>query len=451
MKVQIHSAPWVIPVTRPVIENGAVAVFERCVVDVGYLKDMMLKYPGHRLIHHPDAILMPSLVNAHCHLELSPLKWRLAPTGSIIAWVESLAKARASIGPEEWMPAIKDALDELVRGGALIVGDVGNTGLVPSVMMEWNSSTAYRQARDTMGWPLEGIHFVEIIAPEAPSSHDSLQAPPALSHQLEACPASSKRTGTWYDPALPIDIDESLLEAQYPMPVTVSAHGVHTVHAVLLKTIKARTRLKGLPFTLHVAESPEEIQYLKDGVGPMFDLLKQHGRDPARLKFPSKGPVAFLDDLGLLDEMTLLVHCVQLEEDELDIIESRGASICLCPRSNTFLGVGAPPVDQILNRRINCAIGTDSLASNDRLDIFSEMAVISTLSPNTPPSRIIEMATIEGARALGLANRFGSLEPHKTALFLGIRPPQLPKDPQVLEETIVGTGSRDGFEISVIR
>ena len=235
------------------------------------------------------------------------------------------------------------------------------------------------------------------------------------------------------------------------MPVTVSAHGVHTVHAVLLKTIKARTRLKGLPFTLHVAESPEEIQYLKDGAGPMFDLLKQHGRDPARLKFPSKGPVAFLDDLGLLDEMTLLVHCVQLEEDELDIIESRGASICLCPRSNTFLGVGAPPVDQILSRRINCAIGTDSLASNDRLDIFSEMAVISTLSPNTPPSRIIEMATIEGARALGLAHRFGSLAPHKTALFLAIRPPQLPKDPQALEETIVGTGSRDGFEISVIR
>lgn len=414
VKVVIHSAPWVLPISRPPIREGAIALFEGRIVGVGHGQDLRLKFPGHEFRFHPDSILVPSFVNAHCHLELSPLKWRLTPTASLTSWVKELVKARSTIGAEEWVPAIKEAINELVEGGTLVVGDVGNTGLVPSIMME--------EADD---WPLSGIHFLEIIQPEMPSDGD-----PELTIMNEEAP---------------------LIERAFPMEITLSPHGVHTVHASILSAIKKRAQERGLPFTLHVAESPEEMEFLIRGEGPMLELLQHHGRDTSRLSIPNKGPVHFLEELDLLDQKSLLVHCVQLSDDELDIIKKKGANICLCPRSNTFLGVGEPPLQEMVSRGINCAIGTDSLASNDKLDIFSEMTALKRIAPDVPSGTILKMATLGGAKALGLESRFGSLEVGRCSPVVALQLPHNPHSAKDVEEAIVTSGTRHAFQIEIIR
>ena len=414
IKVTIHSAPWVLPISRPPIREGAVAVFEGRIVGVGPSKDLRLKFPGHVFHYHPNSILLPSFVNAHCHLELSPLKWRLTPTGSLTSWVKELVKARETVGPEEWVPAVKEAVNELVEGGALVVGDVGNTGLIPSIMMDEGEL-----------WPLSGIHFIEIIQPEMPSDDD-----PKFKLIKE---------------------EEPLFERPSPMAITVSAHAVHTVHASILTLIKETVKEDGLPFTLHVAESPEEMEFLIKGNGPMLELLLHRGRDISKLSIPNKGPVEFLDELGLLDQKSLLVHCVQLGSNELDIVKERGASICLCPRSNTFLGVGDAPLKKMVDLGINCAIGTDSLASNDKLDLFAEMTALKRIAPAIPSKTILKMATLWGARALGLEGHFGSLEARRSTPFLALEMPHLPQSAEDLEEAIVTSGTRHAFKIEIIR
>ncbi|OCC15753.1 Adenosine deaminase, alternative form [Dissulfuribacter thermophilus] len=414
--VVLHSAPWIIPISQKPIRDGAVAIFEGKIIDVGPAKDLRIRFPGHKEVPHPEAVLMPALVNAHCHLELSPLKWRLTPSGSFSAWINALIKARENISPEEWIPAIEKAIDELVSGGAIIIGDVGNTGLVPSMMHEAQNN-----------WPVRGIHFLEIIQPEEATGEQNPQF--NIDFHKEA---------------------ESIFAVNCPMPVTLSAHAVHTVEEKTLMEIKHRNNLSGLPFTLHVAESPEEMEYLQNGSGPMIDLLKSRGRDLKRLRIPGKGPISYLHELGLLDKNSLLVHCVHVTDGDLDVIQATGANVCLCPRSNTFLGVGTPPASKMFEKGINCALGTDSLASNDKLDLFAEMTALSRLAPNCPPSQIIRTATLGGAMALGLESQFGSIESGKNSPILALSGSNIPSSPQEVEESIIWGGSKEAFEIEVL-
>jgi len=407
--VTLHTARWVLPIKGKPIENGAVAVFEGFIADIGPSSRLRMRFPGYREVAHENAILMPALVNAHCHLELSPLRWRLTPTPSFTLWVDSLVKARENVAPAEWVPAIEGAVNELITGGVYLLGDVGSSGLVPSMMMD-----------SPFEWPLEGIHFLEIIQPE-----EDMDPGPILS-------------------------DELFPQEGLPMNLAFSAHAVYTVTGSILREIKRKNRRENRPFSIHVAESPEEMEYLLSGGGPMLRLFEGRGRTLSRLSFPKKDPVEYLLELGLLDEKTLLVHCVQCTPKDLAIIKKMGASVCLCPRSNTFLGVGSPPVAKIFELGINCAIGTDSLASNDRLDLFSEMAAISRLAPELHPRRILEAATLGGARALGFEYQYGTLEPGKRAIFLSLAPKfPIQKEGQV-EEGLVGAGSRDAFEIDLV-
>jgi cytosine/adenosine deaminase-related metal-dependent hydrolase len=145
-----------------------------------------------------------------------------------------------------------------------------------------------------------------------------------------------------------------------------------------------------------------------------------------------------LDDSGFLDARVLAVHGVQMTREDLERLAARGTTLVACPRSNAFTGAGAPPISRFYEAGVAVAVGTDSLASTPDLNMFSELAAMRRLAPDVPASRLIESATITGARALGFDAEFGTLEPGKRARILGVRVPDAVSD--VEEYLLSGIG-----------
>ena len=146
---------------------------------------------------------------------------------------------------------------------------------------------------------------------------------------------------------------------------------------------------------------------------------------------PEATPVAYLARLGLLSERSLAVHCVQLDRQDHSWLQSRGVTVVACPRSNKRLGVGTAPIPELLREGIAVALGTDSLASAPDLDLFAEMAALRKDHPALAPAAVVRMATFNGARALGLADRLGSIEPGKLARLVVV-PLTAPDDDPLL-------------------
>jgi cytosine/adenosine deaminase-related metal-dependent hydrolase len=177
----------------------------------------------------------------------------------------------------------------------------------------------------------------------------------------------------------------------------------------LLLRLKNATRLAGLPFSLHLAESTEEMEFMATGKGAWLDFLKERGMDPAIIKPTRSSPVVYADRLGILDEKTLAVHLVFADKKDILLLRERNVSVCLCPRSNEILHHRLPDVEAMAGAGLKLCLGTDSLASNNSLSLFDEMRFLGRAFPGISPGQILYMATIGGATALGYENRFGRL------------------------------------------
>ncbi len=187
--------------------------------------------------------------------------------------------------------------------------------------------------------------------------------------------------------------------------------------------------------SVHVGESPEEIEFLRDGTGPWRDLLGRMGVWTEAWSPPGCGPVAYLDRLGLVSSRLLAVHGTQLEAAELARLAAAGATVVTCPRSNRWTGAGTPPVEAFYASGVRVAVGTDSLASVEDLNVFAELAALRRLVPHVPASRLLDSATRSGAAALGFANDYGTIEPGKQASLIGVTVPASRED---VEEYLVG-------------
>jgi cytosine/adenosine deaminase-related metal-dependent hydrolase len=172
-----------------------------------------------------------------------------------------------------------------------------------------------------------------------------------------------------------------------------------------------------------VAEHCEEIEFLRTGKGFCRELLESLGRWEPRWTPPGKTPVEYLDGLGALDSRTLLVHAVHMSESDWALAAKKGCTTIFCPRSNRNLGSGSPRIDRALSFGIVCALGTDSLASNTDLNLFAEAAFTLDNHPSINPKKVIEMITVNPARALGRKGCLGSIEPGAKAHMLAVTIP----------------------------
>ncbi len=381
--MEILSAEWVVPVAMPAIRDGSLVVVDRRIIEVGKRSDILARYQGVKE-RCCSGVLMPGLVNGHMHLELSALGGIASPAAgdSFTAWISELLaeRERQAASRDEITAAFATVLRLQYAGGIALVADTGNDHF---------PELTDRREND---WP-EILRLLELLGPHRP----------AIQMALEKI---------------------AKLDDRYP----VCGHAPYSTSPELLVALKSRCRRLDQIFSIHTAESPDELEFLRSGTGSFRDFLERRKGWDGTFTFAElgfSGTIAYFEHLGLLDRKTLLVHAVHVAEEELQLLARRGTHVCLCPGSNGYLGVGRAPVGKMLELGILPALGTDSPASNQSLDLWREMRILAADHPRLAPSSILAMATLGGAEALHRGEDYGSLMPGRKAQILCVASPAL--------------------------
>jgi cytosine/adenosine deaminase-related metal-dependent hydrolase len=348
------------------LRDGAVVVDDAgTVVEVGPAATVLPRHAG-APVERVRGVLLPGLVNAHTHLELSALRGRAPGGAGFVPWVEQLIGVRAELRPEEDAEAIGKAVDELDTYGTVGVGEVTN-------------SLAAVRTLARRGFV--GCIFHEVFGVE----RDALERRVAdLARLVEESVGAWPSAGLTYAP---------------------TAHTLYTTHPDVVRRLFRDARDRGLRASVHLAEHPAERRFLEHGDGPIADWYESRlklRRD--LLEWPGASPVAFADELGALGPHVLAVHLTDARPEELDLVARRGSPVVLCPRSNLHIETRLPPLLAIRAAGLFPALGTDSLASNSSLDVLGEARALADRFPTVPPRDLLRMATWEGARALGRAD-----------------------------------------------
>ncbi|OGB93343.1 MAG: hypothetical protein A2Z31_08240 [candidate division NC10 bacterium RBG_16_65_8] len=206
------------------------------------------------------------------------------------------------------------------------------------------------------------------------------------------------------------------------LAIGLSPHSPYAVSEELLSACGELARRAGIPPAIHAAESPEEAEWLSSGGGPIaHSLYPAVGCATPPTRRPARSPIAYLSEVGALAWRPLLVHAVHADEADCRIMAGHGVRVAHCPRSNRLLSRGTAPVPRFLSHGIPVGLGTDSLASAPDLDLWQEMrAALATHAGRLDPAAVLEMGTLGGARALGMADRVGSLEAGKRADVIAV-------------------------------
>ena len=398
--MRIYAASYLLPVEGPPISGGAIAVEDGEIVAVGTLDLLTAVCPG-EVTDFPGCVIMPGLVNAHSHLELTHFPaWKMrhgmdyAPR-TFVDWLIQVVKVKRGVTDVELQHSVREGIRISLESGTTMLGEI----LASRDLMSLYSES-----------PLAGRLFFEAIG------HDPVRCAGLLT---ELGRTAELLTGGFL-PGL-------------------SPHTSYTVSERFARELGERAREWELPCAVHVAESPEESAFLFDTTGAIAETFYPHVHWESYLP-PARRttPVRYLDGLGLLTPGTAAVHCVHVTPADAEILKDREVSVVLCPRSNDRLNVGTAPAHLFRKLGIPLAFGTDSLASNDSLSLFDEARFATDLWPGLfPPEELLYMMTLGGARVLGLEDMAGSLVPGKRADFIVV---EVKGTPEQLPERIIGEG-----------
>ena len=363
---------------RGIVENFGIKVEKGYISAVGNFKELKKTFSG-KVLDLGDTLLMPCLVNVHIHLELSYLKGKIKQGLGFLPWVKEVIKLKNTLKPSE--EDFKSAISQVFSSGVALIGDVGN-----------NFPPVYEKI---LPEGIRGVYFWEYLG-------------------------FKKR-----------EISESVLDSKNKLIYSLSAHAPHTVSLDMIKVLKNLTQRAKLPFSIHCAESEEELEFFKKGKNSNWGkFLLERGHEfgdlPAGLT-----PVKYLESLGVLDSFTILVHCLHLEEEDYYTIKKYNVSVCLCPRSNHFIQNKVPDLKGFLKAGINLCIGTDSLASNEDLDLWKELEFLSKTHSWISAEELLRMASLNGAIALGFSE-FGKISVGARPELIAIDAEKLLKNKKLL-------------------
>ena len=379
--MMVYRAAWICPISQAPIQNGWLTVCDRRIERVGAPGEPPPTTSAHDL---GSVAVLPGLVNAHTHLELSWLRGRVPPAASFVDWIKQMFLARGGkierIGDPRVIDAALVAAREARAAGTIAVGDISNSlATVGTIRDAGMTGLVFHE--------LLGFNLVDGQSVDDTRAHREVAAAVAAEH----------------------------------VRVTLAPHAPYSVSPELFRAIRAEVSRSRVPITsVHLGESPGEMEFLKDGSGPWPGILRMVGAHRDDWTPPGTGPVEYLDSLGVLDAHTLVVHGVQLDAASLARLAAIGCTLVTCPRSNQWVGVGAPPIARFYASGVKVAVGTDSLASVDDLNAFSELRAMRCLAPSVPARQLLESATLTGARALGLGDELGSIEAGKRAELIAV-------------------------------
>ena len=362
---KIHKAKTIILNPWHIIENGYVKVENNIISQVS--KE---KIKGTKILDHGSGIIMPGLFNAHIHLELCAFKNKISFNHGFRKWVAELLKQRNIAKQEELENHAENGLNNLIKSGTLFAGEISTLGITKNIVK--NSD-------------IFGIWFQEFIGSINQNQKTNL-----------------------------------INKFRKKLHFSLAGHGPHTCSPQMLQKLKQYTKSQSIPFSIHLAESDDETEFITTGKGKWGKFLKQRKIDFSKWDIPEKSPVKYLDKLGILNKKTLAVHLLNTDLNDLEIIAKKDTKPILCPRSNFNLHKKLPDISRMLKLGLKPALGTDSLASTDTLSIFDEMKFVSENFPDIDPLLIFSMATINGAKAFNMEKFAGTIESGKTGDFIYI-------------------------------
>src|SRR5438552_2471993 len=388
----IYSAGWVLPIIAPAIEDGAVAIDGSKIVATGPRVEVISRFPGARVSDFGQAAILPGLVNAHSHLELTVMRGFLESVEhDFAAWLRKLTTARMAMTAEDLLVSATSGAIEAARAGVTCLGD------------SCSAATHAIKALQQVG--MRGIVYHESFGPDPNLAEENVAK---LREQIA-------------------EIRGHESDLVHP---GISPHAPYTVSAPQLELISRLSIDEKLPLMMHAAESQAEKSFMLDGLGHFAEGLKARGIE---WQAPGISTIEYLTRHGILETKPLLAHCINVDDSDVKLIKQSGAGIAHCPKSNAKLGHGRAQFQKFLAHGINVGLGSDSVASNNTCDLLEEARFATLLArldrgisarvskgsalsfdgesaggPVTADDALFA-ATLGGARALGLENQVGGL------------------------------------------
>lgn len=370
MTLQRLKAKWIIPVDRPPIENGLIEIVN------GVITAVRAAAPHEAATDQGDVAILPGLVNAHAHLEFSLVEQPFQPALPFTDWIRSLvAYRRREFTPTSTVQrdALRAGSTETESSGTTLLGEITTTG--------WDESTLPTHRPRI-------VAFRELIGLRA----EAIEIQIELAEEWLARGGQTKRVTYGLSPHAPYSVAPELLH----------------------RSVELAKRFD-VPVAMHLAETREELKFLTDGSGPFVEMLKSFGAWPEEGLPTGRRP---LDILRMLADAprTLVVHGNYLADDEIEFLAARPQmSVVYCPRTHEFFGHEPHPWRRLLAKGANVAIGTDGRGSNPDLSLWNELVFLREQFPDVAPSRLLELGTLGGARALGREHDCGTITPGKRA------------------------------------
>ncbi len=368
----ILRARVVVPVARPPIHNGAIAIAGNRITAVGRWSDFPDK-KTEPVLDFGDAAILPGLVNAHCHLDYTAMAGEIPPQKSFTDWIKLITTAKASWSYSEFAESWLEGARMLLHTGTTTVADIE---AVPDLLPDaWGAT------------PLRVFSFLELTGVKSRRNPRTIL----------------KQTVDWIE-ALPEGRNRAWL----------SPHAPYSTVPELLRLCAATARRRRWRLTTHVAESNQEFEMFMHARGEIFDWLRRNERNMDDCGFGS--PVQHLERAGLLGKNLLAVHVNYLAPGDEKLLGKRKVSVAHCPRSHAYFQHRPFPLHELTEAKVNVCLGTDSLATvrktrreNVRLSLFDEMRALAKNQPALAPKEILQMGTVNGARALGMNQQIGEI------------------------------------------
>jgi cytosine/adenosine deaminase-related metal-dependent hydrolase len=380
------------------IENGAIAVSGNRIADVGRFDDIK-KRNADNIVDLGEQALLPGLINAHCHLDYTGLRGKIPPQKSFTDWVRAINAEKSELSPNDYIASINDGFEETKRFGTTAIANL----------------TAFPELISQIQPPIRTWWFAELIDIRAPERANELvdSAMDMLRASLECADMSalSKRGDV-----------AALQLTQFGL----APHALFTASRDLFRGCEKIAQNNNVLLTTHLAESCEEMEMFRDASGPLYEFIKGIGRPMTDCG--NETPLGqFLDLIGSGGSPNrpraievnrpylswIVGHLNELTESDFDLLKRSNSKfhVVHCPRSHNYFGHSRFAFDRLCSFGFNICLGTDSLASNESLSLFAEMRAFQKEFPSVSPGEILQMATVNPARALRNENSLGQMRP----------------------------------------
>jgi cytosine/adenosine deaminase-related metal-dependent hydrolase len=391
----ILRAKIILPITAPPIEDGAVLIAGGKIRALGKWR----KFATHAALvaQQPitdlgEVILLPGLINAHCHLDYTGMAGEIPPPKNFTDWIAAITAYKASWDYSEYAQSWLRGAHQLLKSGTTTVADIE---AVPELLPEVWDATALRV-----------FSFLEMTGIKS-------RRPPR-----DILREASRKISTLKHPR---------------HSAHLSPHAPYSTVPELLKLSAAAARKKNWRVSTHIAESETEFEMFHQASGAMHDWLKKNGRDNSDCG--QRSPVAHYARQKALGENVLAVHVNYLARGDAAVLAKSRTHVVHCPRSHDYFRHARFERERLARAGVNLCLGTDSLATTRRdgkkkpeLDMFAEMRMLAANDKKISPEEILRLATINGARALGLAGKIGELSKNSFADLIALPCPEKLKD-----------------------